>query len=40
MSFKFIDYSAMYFTTITKKPIPTKRGGKFDQIINQSSNEV
>lgn len=40
MSFKFIDYSDTYFTTIAKKPIPSKRSGKFVQIINHSSNEL
>jgi hypothetical protein len=39
MSFKFIDYSATYFTTIAKKPIPSKRGGKFVQIINHATND-
>jgi hypothetical protein len=39
MSFKFVDYSATYFTTIAKKPIPSNRSGKFVQIINRSTSD-
>lgn len=39
MSFHFIDYSSVYFTTIAKKPTPSQRGGKFVQIINHSTKD-
>ena len=40
MIFKFIDYSAIYFSTIAMKPIPSQHGGKFVQISHHpTSNE-
>jgi len=39
MRFHFIDYSATYFKTIAKKHLPSRRSGKFVQIINHSTND-
>lgn len=35
--FELIDYSAVFYKTIAKKPMPEKRGGKFIQIRNEEA---
>ena len=38
MKFEMIDYSEVYYLTICKEEIPTKRAGKFIQIIDEHTN--
>jgi len=37
MKFKIIDYSDIYFKTISKADVPSNRGGKFIQIRNEDA---
>jgi hypothetical protein len=37
MKFKIIDYSDIYFKTISKTDVPSKRGGNFIQIMDEDT---
>jgi Janus/Ocnus family (Ocnus) len=37
--FTFIDYSETYYKDIAKRKVPSRRSGKFVQIVNHSTND-